>query len=62
MKRVLGRRGVAAAIVVVAGITVGGIAYASIPDCERSDSRLLPEEQRQPARYRHQQREGLFDE
>ena len=32
MKRVLGRRAVAAAIVAVVGITVGGIAYASIPD------------------------------
>jgi hypothetical protein len=32
MKRMPGRRGVAAAVVVVAAIAVGGIAYASIPD------------------------------
>ena len=32
MKRVLGRRGVAAAVVVVVAAVVGGIAYASIPD------------------------------
>jgi hypothetical protein len=32
MKRLLGRRGVAAAVVVVVAIAVGGIAYASIPD------------------------------
>jgi hypothetical protein len=32
MKRVLGRRGVATAVVVVVAIAVGGIAYAAIPD------------------------------
>jgi hypothetical protein len=32
MKQVPGRRGVAAAVVVVAAIAAGGIAYASIPD------------------------------
>ena len=32
MKRLVGRRGVAAAFVVVVAIAVGGIAYASIPD------------------------------
>jgi Collagen triple helix repeat (20 copies) len=32
MKRLLGRRGVAVAVVVVVAIAVGGIAYASIPD------------------------------
>jgi hypothetical protein len=32
MKRLLGRRGVAVAFVVVVAIAVGGIAYASIPD------------------------------
>jgi hypothetical protein len=32
MKRSLGRRGIAAALVVVVAIAVGGIAYASIPD------------------------------
>jgi hypothetical protein len=32
MKRLPGRRGVAAAVVVVAAVAVGGIAYASIPD------------------------------
>ena len=44
MKRVLGRPGVAAAFVVVVAIAVGGIAYAAIPDSERSDPRLLQEE------------------
>jgi collagen triple helix repeat protein len=32
MKRLPGRRGVAAAVVVVAAVVAGGIAYASIPD------------------------------
>jgi hypothetical protein len=32
MKRLLGRRGVAAAVVVVVAAVIGGIAYASIPD------------------------------
>lgn len=32
MRRLLGRRGVAAAFVALAAIAVGGIAYASIPD------------------------------
>ena len=32
MSRLLGRRGVTTAVVVVVAIAVGGIAYASIPD------------------------------
>jgi hypothetical protein len=48
MKRVPGRRGVAAAFVVVVAIAVGGIAYASIPDangvihgCYNTDTGVL---------------------
>ena len=60
MKQVPGRRGVAAAVVVVAAIAAGGIAYASIPDfegvihgCYKNTNGIL-------ARDR-QRREGLSD-